>query len=1067
MTFLHLNRAQGLSQGTVTCMLQDRQGFLWFGTERGGLNRYDGNRFTAFHHNPAAAQSLVSETVTCLLETRNGDLWVGTDSGLDRIDHETRAIRAVKPAPGDSGFPDDISSLAEDAQGNVWVGTGTGGLFVLPQGNPAGPGPRRVPQELIQGGVSCLFVDGGGTLWVGMSGRGLFRQRPGKDGGPFVFERIEGGPQPEGCLSMAQDPLGVLWIGTRQGLFSLLPGQGPFRRYRSAPGDPKGLHGDLVRRVYVDRGGILWVGTDGGGLHRILPRSDAAEPPRFRWIHHDRKEPGSMASDAVESIFEDRSGVLWVGTFGSGLNKLVLNPGRVRDREKESLLRFATNAADPASLGGNLVNTILEDRFGNLWVGIDGAGIDRVTPPASPQERLRFDHFRPSPATGLEDGVITCSLLDAGGQLWLGSFTGGLIRVDQTSAHGAPTFRHFRPDPAQQASSMNFLNLVAEDRARRLWVGTAAGGLHSFDRATGAFRPIRPAHPPADWNPAVDYVDFHEDAYGTLWLAGRDGVDRFNPATGEIRTYRHSERPDSLGFRGANALALTRGDRLAIAGNGGLDMAAVPPWDGPPPSFTHYGTRDGLPNDLVLGLQEDSQGILWVSTLQALCRFDPSSGKARPFLWHPDLQGTEFFPKADFRAQSGEIFFGGSNGLFLFHPDEVVYNTAPAPLALTDFQLFGQSVPMKDYKGAGGLTLTRSEYLFSLEFAALHYVAPEANRYAYMLEGLDRAWTDAGNRHFVTYTTLPPGDYTFRARGFNCDGMPLGGELMLKIHVKPPFWWSPWFWVPLGGALGGLAVLLVRLRIRSLTRLTRRLRELVDARTRELALANKALLDQSLTDALTGLHNRRYLEATIPGILAQAVRAHHAATAGNVRNPSNNFALFAMVDLDHFKIVNDTHGHPAGDRVLQQVGELLRQVARGSDTVVRMGGEEFLLIARATGLTEAPTLPERIRSAVEAHAFDLGSGSPLRCTCSVGFCLFPIHPAGSQEPLPWEQILEVADACLYAAKRNGRNAWVGLVPMPDPAAVPLPEWLPEGLRAPGASEGLTLMSSLGPGADLR
>jgi diguanylate cyclase (GGDEF)-like protein len=335
-----------------------------------------------------------------------------------------------------------------------------------------------------------------------------------------------------------------------------------------------------------------------------------------------------------------------------------------------------------------------------------------------------------------------------------------------------------------------------------------------------------------------------------------------------------------------------------------------------------------------------------------------------------------------------------------------------------------------------------------------------------MLEGLDHAWTDAGNRHFVTYTTLPPGNYTFRARAFNCDGMPLGGELDLKIHVKPPFWWSPWFWVPVGGILGGLAVALVRLRIRSLTRLTRRLRELVEARTRELALANKALLDQSLTDALTGLHNRRYLEATIPGILAQALRAHRAAAFHPGRSQSNVFALFAMVDLDFFKTVNDTHGHPAGDRVLQQVGELLRQVARGSDTVVRMGGEEFMLIARATGLAEAPTLPERIRSAVEGHAFDLGTGSPLRCTCSVGFCLFPIHPAGAPEPLPWDQILAVADACLYAAKRHGRNAWVGLAPLPDPGGKALPSWLPEALRSPEGGRGLTLMSSLGPGANL-
>jgi len=268
--------------------------------------------------------------------------------------------------------------------------------------------------------------------------------------------------------------------------------------------------------------------------------------------------------------------------------------------------------------------------------------------------------------------------------------------------------------------------------------------------------------------------------------------------------------------------------------------------------------------------------------------------------------------------------------------------------------------------------------------------------------------------------------------------MPMGEDLVQRIRVLPPFWRTLWFWVPVAGLLGGVAAFLVRRHVLNLKRLNRRLEDLVEARTQELGMANLALLDQSLTDPLTGLHNRRYLDATIPGILAQTLRAHRTARAGSAdRLKLNVYSLFAMVDMDHFKLVNDTFGHPAGDLVLKQVGEILVGVARNSDIVVRMGGEEFLVIARPTSAVEAHNLPERIRAAVEAHPFDIRQETPLRCTCSVGFSLFPVQAAG-EEPLSWEQVLAMADHCLYEAKELGRNAWVGVVPDPDVLAAPPP-----------------------------
>lgn len=1048
VSFVHLNRGQGLSQGTVNCILQDHQGFLWFGTDRGGLDRYDGHRFTVFRHGSGGPAALGGDTISTLLEDHRGTLWIGQDGGgLARLDPGALAVQPVSQAVGaHATLPDNIRALAEDRDGNLWIGTGTSGLYVIP-----GNGVRReVPPGLAQGSVSTLFLDHNGTLWAGLGSDGLFRLDPGSSQGPWPFVRQRpdrarsATSAPREVLAMGEDRMGVLWIGARDGLYSLLPDRITFRRHESRPRDPQGLGPGLVRRIYLDRAGTIWVGTDGGGLHRMLPRDRPDAPPRFRRITHDPRDPRSLASNAVESLFEDRSGILWVGTFNTGLNKLVLNDARPAPREDPILRHFGPNAAEAGALGGNLVNAVAEDRFGNLWVGLDGAGVDVARRPERRGDRMTFEHYRAGDASGLRDDAITCAFLSAQGTLWLGTYTGGLVRVDQASCRARPAFRHFRPDPTNAAPEGNFIQAAMEDRAGRIWVAVSNAGVRRFDPATGAFAPLDPRDPPAAWDPREDCSDLVEDGYGTLWIGSRRGLARFDPATRRIQVFGHDAKPGSLGFAAVSRLCAARDGRLFVAGSGGLDMTRIPPPGGPAPVFQHYGARDGLPGGMLQDIQEDANGILWVDGTDALCRFDPATGKARPFIWHPELAGTEFFPRAFHRTRGGEIFFGGSNGLFLFHPDDLTYNASPAPVVVTDFQVFGQSVPLSRLaRKDGGITLSPRQYLFSIDFSVLHFVAPEANQYAYMLEGLDRGWNEAGNRHFVTYTTLPPGDYTFRVRARTCDGMDCGQELSLRIHVQRPFWATLWFLLPVGGLLAGLTAFLVRRRVSVLTRINRRLQSLVDARTKELALANQALLDQSLTDALTGLHNRRYLDATIPSICSQALRLFRSAPAGTMDRTV--FTLFAMVDLDHFKLVNDTYGHPAGDKVLRQIGEILQTAARSSDTVIRMGGEEFLVIARPTGSAEAQVLPERIREAVEAHPFDIGNGTPVRLTCSIGFCLFPLQ-AGGKDLLTWEEVLALADQSLYEVKESGRNGWAGLVPG-EAGDLVLPAVLPRTLQA--------------------
>jgi len=332
---------------------------------------------------------------------------------------------------------------------------------------------------------------------------------------------------------------------------------------------------------------------------------------------------------------------------------------------------------------------------------------------------------------------------------------------------------------------------------------------------------------------------------------------------------------------------------------------------------------------------------------------------------------------------------------------------------------------------------------FEAEFAGLTFVKGSQINYQTRMDGLEPDWHATETRE-VRYSALAPGSYRFEVRARIGRGE-WSEPATLAFQVYPA-WWQTW-WVKLLEGLGvlGLGGLGAWWRVASLQRRNRLLEDMVAERTLELAQANEQLKNQSLTDPLTGLKNRRFLGMCMPDDVAQLNRVHHTALKlGDKRLAVNIDMIFIMVDLDHFKDVNDRYGHAAGDLVLQEVAQLLRLATRDTDTIVRWGGEEFLVVARNAARADAIGLMERIRQQVAAHAFRLEDGREIHCTCSMGFTFYPfVH--GQPELLPWERLVDLADHCLYAAKRGGRNAWVGLYPAADADWELLKARLPSGI----------------------
>jgi diguanylate cyclase (GGDEF)-like protein len=435
----------------------------------------------------------------------------------------------------------------------------------------------------------------------------------------------------------------------------------------------------------------------------------------------------------------------------------------------------------------------------------------------------------------------------------------------------------------------------------------------------------------------------------------------------------------------------------------------------------------------VAPIRQAGAGVLWLDTVDEANGLKEAGAAVRGddgrWHWQPSpLQPISGSSMLSILADAdGTVWFGGDKGLFRYDPRKRAPSDARFGAVL-------RKVSGRDGVALPGGTprIPHAGNTLRFEFAAPGYDIVDANRFQVKLEGLDDDWSPWSREAYRDYTNLPEGDYRFRVRARNVYGQ-VGREATFAFRVLPPWYRTGWAWLAWIAGAVALVRAAVRWRLAALRRRNRELAALVERRTHELKAANDALAEQSITDPLTGLRNRRYLHDHIEQDVAMARRHYQQLHQGHAARPQPMALLFLMVDVDHFKEVNDTWGHAAGDRVLQQLRDILLSVTRDSDTPVRWGGEEFLIVARFAPHDAGPQFAERIRAAVAAHPFDLGEGRSLRRTCSVGFASFPFF-GDDPDRLNWEQVVNLADECLYAAKRHGRDAWAGVAPMTRPPA---------------------------------
>jgi ligand-binding sensor domain-containing protein/signal transduction histidine kinase len=817
LPFHHLSNSDGLSHSTVRAILQDRQGYLWFGTEDG---------FTIYRHDPANPASIGDDFIWAMCPDASGNLWIGTNAGgLTRLDPRTGRSRVYVHDPLDSRSLSDnnVRSVGIGADGIIWVGTQEGGLNRFNPKSGTCSSFRHSPADpdsLADDTVQALCLDHTGTLWVGTNA-GLDRWDPAN--GTFSHYRPDAGDAHSLShpivVAIREDQAGALWVGTENGLNRLDRATGRFVRYRHDPHDPATLPHDNVMSLYEDQSGRFWVGTL-GGLALYDPIHD-----RFRSFQKDPTRPDSLGNNTVLAIYEDTGGTFWIGTGGGISRHNPLNH------------QFQTLAPDPFhadSLAAPIVRAIQMDRRGILWVGLIDGGLDRIDLVTGRVIHHRHDSANPD---SLSQDTVSALYEDRHGNLWVGTWGGGLDRLDR-SAGRFEHWRHRDTDPASLSSDI--IQDIIEDASGQLWIGTEYG-LNRMDPDSG--RCTRFVHDPRDPGSLSDNRiqsgALCVDQTGALWIGTWHGLNRLDPVTGRCTRYLHNPSlPGTLGDDRITAVRET-GDGLFWIGTYGSGLHSL---GLDRRTFIRFTRTDGLPSDIVHCLEPDAAGRLWISTADGLSCFDPGTRSFRNFDTSDGLQSNQFSWGASSRDSSGRLFFGGINGLNYFTPAAIRSNPHVPPVVLTAFRKFDQPVDLgADLASISEITLDSSDNFFSFEFAALDFAQPARNRYAYRLVGFDRDWVRCGARRYASYTNLSGGEYVFQVRAANNDGVWNTKGASIQIHVRPPLWATTWFQALVLALAAGALIGGYRLRMRRVLGQRKHLSELVTERTRELEEKNRAL----------------------------------------------------------------------------------------------------------------------------------------------------------------------------------------------------------------------------------
>jgi ligand-binding sensor domain-containing protein/serine phosphatase RsbU (regulator of sigma subunit) len=734
IAFKKLTVENGLSQSSVTCILQDRNGFIWLGTQD-GLNRYDGYKLKIFKNISSDSTSLSENFIFSIYQDDQGVLYIETQSGkFHKYNPRRESFQLVEKEKLNltGAKVSTVGARLLEPSGILWTGGLGSGTGLTRRDTKTGKVTvfKHVPSDpssLSDDKVYSIFRDRSGNLWIGtFNGLDRLDELSGK------FFHYRHNPSNENSLPgnwiwpIYEDSKGNLIIGTVKGGLSIFnPKNNTFKNYKNDPGDPSSINDNFIFSITEDKSGMIWIGTNLGGVNYFYPSADA-----FDHFYNDPKEKNSLSDNNVASMMADRSGNYWIGTGNGGLNRFEYG--------KKRFTQFTHNPGNSNSLLSNSVQSLFEDRNGIIWIGTFSSGLSSYNPKAN-----KFTHYthNPKDSVSLTDNRVYSIAEDSEGNLWIGTYGGGINKLDKKS-NKFSSYKSAANDSNSLSSNATWS--MAFDNSNNLWVGTFGGGVNLLEVKSKAFKHYK--NSPDNSESIIDnnIIRVFRDSKGTMWFGTTKGLSKY--------------------IEGTN-------------------------------SFKNYTEKEGLANNFVYGIVEDSEGNIWLSTNKGLSKFNPTGEIFTNFYTEDGLQSNEFNQNAYAKDNlTGNILFGGPNGFNVFNPQNLKGNRYIPPIQFTGFFRYnsddeeGKPIYEKGISERDSVFVTYKDNIITFEFAALSYYNNHKNQYKYRLEGINENWIQLGNQHSVTFTNLPQGDYTLHVVGSNNDGLWNEDGEKLFIHVSPPWW---------------------------------------------------------------------------------------------------------------------------------------------------------------------------------------------------------------------------------------------------------------------------------------
>ncbi len=776
-SFTNYSTKNGLTSASVYSIIKDRFGFIWLATED-GLSRFDGTNFKAYRHDPGNPNGLRVNHISSLYESKDGCIWIGTNGGgLSYYDRSKDSIFNYT-AKDPTQIGPAINAINGDRDGNVWVAS-FGGLYTInPVNKDLVAGKFSGLRKMVAGMIVTYFLqDKKGRIWIGTN-TGIYLHEPAGNTITHLQNREDDpGSLPGNVVeSIVEDSTGNIWVGTDKGLAKLAPDGTHFTTYSSSVGSPR-LSSRLINALACDAHNRLWIGTnDGIDIFDIRANTVTNYKP-------DIRNAASISSRAIRSIFFDKNGVYWIGTFRGGLNKYDENFNHFNLKEY--------NAFDPFGLRAPIVTSFAATKKG-IFVGTDGGGLQLYNPSTG---LLNHIGLPLEEKTDKQDLSILTLETSSDDKLWIGTFANGVYRYDP--ATGSHTRYTKGSSPAH--INNNDVFCLKQDSKGNMWLGTNGGGINVISQAGGpiikyVFDDAKPNDPA---RPASNYIrSFEEDSTGHIWVGTLGGgISVFDPGSKQFWFYtkENSGLPSDYVMaikqdKNGNMWAGTNGNGIGLMRRGSKNFQALT-------------EKDGLANGHIHKIIEDDEGKIWISTNKGLSCYDPVSGKFQNYSTHNGLQSGAFVPRAGTKTPEGVLYFGGQNGFNHFNPTHFKTNRNIPPVVLTSLKIDNQVVQSS---ADGPITQTilladaiqmNYKQAFSIGFEALGYTVPEANQYEYRLHGFDQGWVKAGKEHSAYYANIPPGKYVFQVRASNNDGLWNYEGRSIRVVVAPPFWRTTYAYV--------------------------------------------------------------------------------------------------------------------------------------------------------------------------------------------------------------------------------------------------------------------------------